>query len=296
MVSGLKLNICSLNTRGLRNKNKRSKVINWSSEKKFDALFLQETFVTDDFSSTFDKDFNEYGSVFHSVSQTPHGRGVAIILSTNFPEYNVINVQTDNEGRKVMVNIEISNTKTIFTLISIYAPNEINERIHFFLELEKWISEYSKCIENIIIGGDFNCCDKNDRQSKRIDKSFEAFMKLKHVHDLNDVFMFCNPKQKEFTYFHPNDKTRNSRIDYILASNFISEFVKGSKIIYAPVPDHKAVTMFLDTDNRKRGKGYWKLNNSVLEDETYKTLIREQISCTKSEYSSGVRNKIFWKL
>ena len=288
MDFNFKLNVCSLNTRGLRNRKKRAKVINWSIEKKFNTIFLQETFVTDDFSSIFDKDFKEYGSVFHSTSKSPHGKGVAVILSNNFPDYNVLNIQTDNEGRKVMVNIEINGSKTIFTLVSIYAPNETNKRIDFFKELEKWIAKYAKSTENIIIGGDFNCCDKNDRQSKRLDKSFDAFIKLKKVHDLIDVFTFCNPNQNESTYFHPSDKSRNSRIDYILACNFISKFLKTSRIIYAPVPDHKAVTMILDTYNRPRGKGYWKLNNSVLEEETYKNLIREQISNTMSEYSNMV--------
>ena len=43
-----------------------------------------------------------------------------------------------------------------------------------------WIEKYSKAPNNTIIGGDFNCCDVNHRQSKRLDKSIEAFSQLKN--------------------------------------------------------------------------------------------------------------------
>ena len=66
------------------------------------------------------------------------------------------------------------------------------------------------------------------------------------------------------------------------------EFIKSCKIIYAPVPDHKAVTNVFDTNNRKRGKGYWKLNNSILSDENYKILIKDLILNTKLEYSKDL--------
>ena len=66
MASGFKLNLCSLNTRGLRNKSKLTKVLNWCSEKQFNAVFLQETFITNDNRLSFDSSVREYGKIFHS--------------------------------------------------------------------------------------------------------------------------------------------------------------------------------------------------------------------------------------
>ena len=106
-----KLNICSLNARGLRNANKLHKVLNYCNEKKFNTLFLQETFVTSDILVSFDKKVNKYGTTFHSISCTPHVRGVAIVLSKDFPEYKVLHIQTDTQGRKVMVNLELNISK-----------------------------------------------------------------------------------------------------------------------------------------------------------------------------------------
>ena len=154
-------------------------------------------------------------------------------------------------------------------------------QIKFFQDLDVWIRQYSRAPQNTIIGGDFNCCDKHDRQSKKSDRSSEALRNFKDLQDLTDVYSFCNPGKHDFTYVHPSDKSRNSRIDCIFSSDTILEFIKSCEIIYAPVPDHKAVTTVIDTNNRKRGKGYWKLNNSILSDENYKILIKELISNTK---------------
>ena len=152
-----------------------------------------------------------------------------------------------------MVNKKID--KMVLTLISIYAPNDTSQRIKFFQDLDVWIRQYSKDPQNTIIGGDFNCCDKHDRQSKKSDRSSEALRNFKDLHDLTDVYRFCNPGKHDFTYVHPSDKSRNSRIDYIFSSDTILEFIKSCKIINAPVPDHKAVTTGFDTNNRKCGKG-----------------------------------------
>ena len=149
----------------MRNTDKLKKVLTWCNEKKFNTIFLQETFVTSDIVKPFNKNVKEYGNVFHSTTYTSHGRGVAIILSNTFPDYKVLDVHTDSDGRRVLLNIEIISSKTVLTLISIYAPNDVNHRINFFNELETWIEKYSKAPNNIIIGGDFNC-DVNQRQSK----------------------------------------------------------------------------------------------------------------------------------
>ena len=53
MAYGFKLNLCSLNTRGLRNK-------------------------TIDNLSSLDSNLGEYGKIFHSLSKSSHGRGVAV--------------------------------------------------------------------------------------------------------------------------------------------------------------------------------------------------------------------------
>ena len=47
----------------------------------------------------------------------------------------------------------LSDTRIV--LVNIYAPNDINQQIFFFKELQNRLQKYAE--ELIIIGGDFNC-------------------------------------------------------------------------------------------------------------------------------------------
>ena len=42
--------------------------------------------------------------------------------------------------------------------------------------------------------------------------------------------------------------------------------------------DHKIATFFLDTELTKRGSGYWKINNSILNGIDYIKMIKQVIN------------------
>ena len=51
-----------------------------------------------------------------------------------------------------------------------------------------------------------------------------------------------------------------------------------------------------DTNCRKSEKGYWKLNNSILNYENYKILIKDIIWNTKLEYSKDLSKQSLFKI
>ena len=60
-----------------------------------------------------------------------------------------------------------------------------------------------------------------------------------------------------------------SRIDYIFTSTFLNAYIENVSIKRAPkIPDHKAVIINFSFAN-SRGRGYWKLNTSLLENEDF---------------------------
>ena len=71
------IKIVSLNERGIRGE-KRHSVFRWLNEKKYDVCFLQETYCTDNFVTTFKRGWK--GEVFHATSDSSHSRGVCIML------------------------------------------------------------------------------------------------------------------------------------------------------------------------------------------------------------------------
>ena len=69
-----------------------------------------------------------------------HSKGVAIILTNNFPEYSLIDKQTDEEGRIVLLNIKLLFNNEIYTLMNVYAPNDTQHRINFLKKINKFIN------------------------------------------------------------------------------------------------------------------------------------------------------------
>ena len=61
------------------------------------------------------------------------------------------------------------------------------------------------------------------------------------------------------------------------------------------IPDHKALIMDLDIYN-DRGKGYWKLNTSLLKDETYIEGIQSLITELDILYTNIVDKRLLWDL
>ena len=59
----------------------------------------------------------------------------------------------DKNGRYIILDILIADTRIV--LANIYSPNDANEQISFFKEIQQQLQEFSE--EIIIIGGDFNC-------------------------------------------------------------------------------------------------------------------------------------------
>lgn len=64
----------------------------------------------------------------------------------------------------------------------------------------------------------------------------------------------------------------------------------------APVPDHKAVLVHINSNDKARGKGYWKLNASLLEHDSYVSAISETITSTVNQYQSIISYKHLWEL
>ncbi len=122
------LNIITLNVRGLGTAAKRKKVFLWFKKQQADVIFIQESHCTK-------ANFNNvnqcwHGPVYHSLSDSSKSRGVSILFN---PKMNVkiLNEHCDDDGRKLLLNVELENK--IISFANIYAPNNEPERERFFL-------------------------------------------------------------------------------------------------------------------------------------------------------------------
>lgn len=151
-----KLEIISVNVRGLNTPEKRKKIYSWLKESNTDIVLLQETHYIEKNENLYN--YNWKGDSFHAFSDSAFSKGVSVLFNDKI-KTNIMNVRKSIDGRRILINIEIDSK--IFTLVNIYAPNDANKRCEFFKKLKVFISK--NCInENIILCGDFNCNMSNN--------------------------------------------------------------------------------------------------------------------------------------
>ncbi len=286
------LKILTLNCRGLCDGKKRLRVFHFLQQQQIDIALLQETYVTKVNREKFDHDWA--GKVIHSESDSSHSRGVAILIRSGI-DATVVKCYRGEEGRKVIANVDINGE--ILTIVSAYAPNKVGQRIDFLKRLCKCVRQNSTNPDKIIIGADLNVADSEiDRTKPFVDRSVEQLRKMKRELNMQDLFRRIYPNKRDYTFIDPSGNGTMSRIDYILASEPLLGKVKQVKIKSAPVPDHRAVSAVIDLKSRPRGRGYWKLNYSVLHDDYYRLQVKQIIRETISQFERKTSYANVWDL
>ncbi len=289
-MDGRKLRIMTLNVRGLRNPTKFNAVLNYAMEKHHvDILCVQETYFTEDSTSYIRSLWK--GKHFHSFTNSSHSRGVSVFFRTDL-DIKLVNKHSCSEGRKLMINFEFKNE--LFTVVNIYAPNNLQHRIDFFKRIGKWIRQNAHTENNLVICGDMNSIlTSMGRSSGNMESCSKHFQHLLKFTESYDSWSQLNPNKLGYTYY--GSKVL-SRIDYILASKHAIGQMKNLETKIAPVPDHKSVIVTIYLDSRKRGKGYWKLNNSHLQDECFVAELERIVDETLTEYEMCLSKKDLWDL
>ncbi len=295
-MAGNTIKIVTINARGLHNTRKRISLFQWLNEAKIDIVLIQETYCTKGFSKQFS--FQWDGDVYHSYTDSQHARGVCILLSKRF-QGKVLNSCKDENGRRLLLDI-IYRDK-VYTVVNLYCPTNTNDRIKFLIDSTAWVKQnrYASDESLLIIGGDVNCVESSyDRVSNVIDKSSTYLGNMKNELNVTDVWRYMNPNKKEFTYIDPSYRNRNSRIDVLCVCKELEPYMELCEHVNNPCPDHKAVMISFRCNNRQRGRGYWKLNVSILSEEKYKDYIRKLIIDTISEYNNTneVDKAMIWEL
>ena len=74
--------------------------------------------------------------------------------------------------------------------------------------------------------------------------------------------------------------------------------MQSCSIVNSPESDHSAITLHLKSENRMqpKGLGFWKFNNSLLEDSEYVDKLREEIPLFKNKYSDVQNASLKWDL
>ena len=125
-------------------------------------------------------------------------------------------------------------------------------------------------------------------------KEIERIMR---VYNLTDIWRNLNPNTECFTWRNKSLKIQ-CRLDYFLISNDLNSLVTSCKILNSSETDHSAITLQLKSEDLKqdRGPGFWKFNNSLLQDSDYVTILQESIKDYKEKYTAIEDLGLKWDL
>ena len=100
-------------------------------------------------------------------------------------------------------------------------------------------------------------------------KSLAKLIELKEAYDLCDIWRIRNTKVKQFTFTQQHSSGFiQCRLDYFFISNGLQEFASTTDIL-APISTHRSPVLFSHSKKKSniRGKGFWKLNSSLIKDQ-----------------------------
>ena len=274
------IKIESINVRGIRDKLKRTDIIKKAIEENVNILCLQETHITEEDFRILKEEFN----LNYVISgKERNAGGVMIIIDNNF-EYKIHNRIISQDSRYIILDIELPAIAR-FLLVNIYAPNDDTPK--YFENLFQNIEKMD--IKNIIAVGDWNLVNDFDKDTYNYRKqnNIKASMmvdSIKNKLDLVDIWRQTHPGENKYTWRQLFYK-KMARLDFFLISETLLDMYGDSHIKNSYKSDHSPVNLILNTSKHKKGKGNWKINNSLLLDLKLKEKIEKEIELVVCIYA-----------
>ena len=168
--------------------------------------------------------------------------------------------QTDKEGLILILAVSINNSEYI--LINLYNANTENEQIDVLSSLSKLLEEFDISLtKQLVMAGDFNLFFNSKLEGQGGNptlkkKSLAKLIELKETYDLCDIWRVRNTKSKRFTFTQKHSSGFiQRRLDYILISNNLQEFVTMTDILTPISTDHSPV-LFSLSKKKNYNQGY----------------------------------------
>ena len=114
---------------------------------------------------------------------------------------------------------------------------------------------------------------------------------------LTDIWRLLNPEARRYTW-RQNQPTIYCRLDFFLVSESSLCDVTHADILPGFKTDHSMVTLNVALHSNPRGKGFWKLNMSLLSEMRYVQEIKTAIESTVNQYEddTSVNPVLLWEM
>ncbi|CAG2228138.1 unnamed protein product [Mytilus edulis] len=204
----------------------------------------------------------------------------------------------DENGRYLILTVEIDNTDFVF--VNYYAPtkNFENDQIEYIEKLKILLNE--KLDQNLVLGGDFNTI-LNPSLDKMGGSKYNTPVKYtSKLEDFIEEFELCDiwrTKNVDSRLYTWRQRTPliQCRLDFWLISNFLSSSVTKTSIVPSIKSDHSLIKLTLSGENfSERGPGFWKFNSGLLTDKDYVDIVKNTLSECDNKYHNLENKNLKW--
>lgn len=237
------MKIISYNVNGIRAAIKKD-FLGWLQVANPDVILIQETKAHKD-----QLDLNlfveaGYPYNYWFSAQKKGYSSVAVLskIKPNHIEYGTGIETMDFEGRNLRVDFDN------VSIMSLYLPSGTNDarldfKLNYMDEFQEYISNLTKEIPNLIIGGDYNICHEAiDIHNPTGLKNTSGFLPVERqwIHEFIesgfiDSFRYFNAEPHNYSWWSYRANARNNnkgwRIDYLMASAPLKERLKRAYIL-----------------------------------------------------------------
>ena len=275
------LKIASLNVRGLKNTIKQSAIVNSLKSLNIDIICLQDTHLIQIEENNLKLEWS--GPCFFAEG-TNNSKGMCIMFNKDFMS-NQISIIYKND-RVLLCSLNIG-AETFF-ICNIYAPNEVPHKKLFYRTLISIIRDNldEQQQKHLFLVGDFNCVMNNSLDViSGHPHSVDAVKCLNQATqdlELIDVWRKHNKTEKNYTWSGGNPVVAR-RIDFIFSNRYLTPFLNDCNIMSIGHTDHRLVYCEMKFYKFKKGKGTFKMNDSLFLDPVFKNTMSKLITTNKEE-------------
>ena len=243
----------------------------------FDFFFFLETHHKDE--NEIPNEFMRYKDKHHIVhSEIDDQDSHAGIIGLIRKDYTLSDIKHLIQGRILYLSIRDSLKDTTHQISVVYLPTNKNLNLEIITDIVHILRlPEENDISNYIILGDFNFIDHDkdkkgglSSKDKQLNQIWTPFV---NEMDLVDPFREQNPKRRVWSFLG----TGRSRIDRLYVHSTHTNDITNMKYIHTPFTGHKILSFVVKKDI-EWGRGYFKINTSIFEDEEYAKLVDETIT------------------
>ena len=212
---------------------------------------------------------------------TSIARGICIAFRPNLETKILSQPVCDDNGRYIIVYVEIQGSP--FVLVHCYAPNTESSQVKLFKEILAQLGNLEFDQDSgFILTGDSNLIfdtllDSLSGKPQLNKRSIFHFKILMEDLELVDIWRVKNPTFRQFTW-KCKTALKMRRLDFFLIADTLQSSVSLCEILNPLESDHSPVKIGFKSPYTVKGLGYWKFNNSLLDDNNFVQNMKQVIN------------------